>query len=314
MKVFVVGGTGAIGGWAVPALVRAGLEVTALARTTEKAARLRRQGAAAVMTSIFDRAALPAAFNGHQVVVNLTSAIPAMSRFMQTNAWAANDRVRTEGSAAIVDAALAAGVTRVVQESVGMLYRDRGGRWIEEDWPTDHYPIARANHAAEASARRISAAGGAGVVLRFGWFYGPGARHSEEFLEVARRRVCMMMGPPERYVSSLHVADAGAAVVAALTVPAGTYNIVDDEPLTKRAYADALAAAAGRRVFLRVPGRLALLLGDRSTSLTRSLRVSNARVRATSGWAPAYTSAREGLLATATALEQRRAQPHPAAV
>ena len=91
------------------------------------------------------------------------------------------------------------------------------------------------------------------------------------------------MGPPNTYVSSIQVADGGAAVAAALTVPAGTYNIVDDEPLTKRAYADALAAAAGKRLCLRVPGRLALLLGDRSTSLTRSLRVSNARFREASG-------------------------------
>jgi len=89
----------------------------------------------------------------------------------------------------------------------------------------------------------------------------------------------------------------------ALTVPAGTYNIVDDEPLTKRAYADALAAAAGRRVCLRIPGRLALLLVDRSTSLTRSLRVSNARFREASGW----PSAREGWMATAKALKQRQA-------
>jgi nucleoside-diphosphate-sugar epimerase len=303
MKVFVAGGTGAIGSYAVPALVRAGHQVTALARTTEKAALLSRRGATPIMVSIFDRAALKDAFMGHQAIVNLATAIPPTSKFMQTKAWADNDRVRIEGAAAIVDAAIEAGVSRVVQESVSMLYRDRHDVWIDEDSPTDNFPMARANHAAEACANRFSLAGGVGVVLRFGWFYGPGARHSEEFLALARRRICVMMGPPGTYVSSVHVADGGAAVAAALTVPTGTYNIVDDEPLTKRAYADALAAAAGKRVCLRVPGRLALLLGDRSTSLTRSLRVSNARFRQVSGWAPIYRSAREGWMATATALE-----------
>jgi nucleoside-diphosphate-sugar epimerase len=312
MKVFVAGGTGAIGGHAIPALVRAGHAVSALARTPEKAALLSTQGAAPLMVSIFDPAALTEVFRGHQAVVNLATAIPPTSRFLQTNAWAANDRLRTEGSAAIVDAAIAAGVSRVVQESVSMLYRDRGSAWIDEDWPTDNFPMAQANHAAEASANRFSAAGGAGVVLRFGWFYGPGARHSEEFLALARRRICVMMGPPNTYVSSVHVADGGAAVAAALTAPAGTYNVVDDEPLTKRAYAAALAAAAGKRVCLRVPGRLALLLGDRTTSLTRSLRVSNARFREASGWAPRYASAREGWMATANALAQRQAQRYPA--
>ena len=91
------------------------------------------------------------------------------------------------------------------------------------------------------------------------------------------------------------MADGGAAVVAALAVPAGTYNVVDDEPLTNRRYADALSAAAGKAAWLRVPGRAA--------SLTRSLRVSNARFRGASGWIPMYPSAREGWIATAEALQ-----------
>jgi nucleoside-diphosphate-sugar epimerase len=256
--------------------------------------------------SIFDRTALWNAFKNHHAVVNLATAIPPTRKFMDTKAWADNDRVRTEGSAAIVDAAIEAGVSRVVQESVSMMYHDRGNEWIDEDSPTDDFPLARANHAAEASAARFSAAGGLGLVLRFGWFYGPGAAHSEEFLALARRRICVMMGPPDSYVSSIHVEDGGAAVAAALTVDAGTYNIVDDEPLTKRAYADALAAAVRKKVCLRVPGRLALFLGNRSTSLTRSLRVSNARFREASGWSPIYPSAREGFMAMA-----RASRSHP---
>src|SRR5215207_10165787 len=287
MKLFVAGGTGAIGLHAVPALVRSGHQVTALTRTPEKAALLSKLGATPVMVSLFDRAVIKDAFRGHHAVVNLATAIPPTSKFMQTKMWTDNNRVRAEGSATIVDAAVEAGVSRVVQESVSMIYRDRDDLWIEEDWPTDNFPMARANHAAEASANRFSDAGGAGVVLRFGWFYGPGATHSEEFLALARRRICVMLGAPRSYVSSVHVAD--------------------DEPLTKRAYAGALAAAAGARVCLRVPGRLALLLGDRSTSLTRSLRVSNARFRGASGWAPRYPSAREGWIATAMALAQRHA-------
>lgn len=305
MRVFVIGGTGAVGGHAIPALVRAAHAIMALARTPEKAAWLRAQGATPITVSLFDRAALTTAFAGHDAVVNLASAIPPTAQFMRTTAWAANDRVRTQGSAAVADAALAAGVARVVQESVSMVYPDQGAAWIDEGCSPDPYPLARANLAAEASARRFGAAGGAGVVLRFGWFYGPGATHSEEFFALARRHIAIMMGPPDGYVSSIHVADAGAAVVAALTVPAGTYNVVDDEPLTKRGYADTLSAAAGTAAWLRLPGRAALLLSDRSTSLTRSLRVSNARLRAASGWTPRYPSARQGWMATAEALNKR---------
>jgi nucleoside-diphosphate-sugar epimerase len=305
MKVFVIGATGAIGGHAVPALVRAAHTVTALARTPEKATQLSKQGASPMTVSIFDRTALTKAFAGHDAVVNLATAIPPTTKFMQTKAWTKNDRVRKQGSAAIIDAAIAAGIERVVQESVSMIYPDRADGWIDEHCPPDTFPMAQANLAAEANANRFSSAGGTGVVLRFGWFYGPGATHSEEFFALARRHIVIMMGPPKSYVSSIHVADAGAAVVAALAVAAGTYNVVDDEPVTKRSYADALAAAAGKTAWLRVPGRAALLLGNRSTSLTRSLRVSNARFREASGWRPMYPSVREGWIATAQALQRR---------
>lgn len=302
MRVFVAGGTGAVGCHAIRALVADGHAVTAVARTPEKAAALAEQGAEALSVSIFDRAALAAAFDGHDAVVNLTSAIPPMAQFMNTRAWANNDRVRTEGSAAIVDAAIAAGVGRVVQESVSMLYPDRGAEWIDENVPTDVFPMARPNLAAEANAKRFADTGRIGVILRFGWFYGPGATHSEQFLALARRHICVVMGPSDSYVSSIHTTDAGAAIAAALRAPTGTFNIVDDEPMTKREYADALAAAAGKTAWLRVPGRAALLLGDRSTSLTRSLRVKNTRFRSATGWAPRYPSAREGWKATAKIL------------
>ena len=88
---------------------------------------------------------------------------------------------------------------------------------------------------------RFSVVGGTGIVLRFGWFYGRGAAHSEQLFALARRHVGLVLGPPGSYVSSIHVADAGAAAAAALHAAAGTFNIVDDEPLTKREYADALA-------------------------------------------------------------------------
>jgi nucleoside-diphosphate-sugar epimerase len=305
MKVFVIGATGAIGGHAVPALVRAAHTVTALARTPEKAAWLSEQGASPITVSIFDRTALTEAFKGYDAVVNLATAIPSTAKFMQTKAWTENDRVRKQGSAAIIDAAIAAGVDRVVQESVCMIYPDRGDEWIDEECPPDNFPMAQANLAAEANTNRFSSTGGTGVVLRFGWFYGPGATHSEEFFALARCHIAIMMGPPLSYVSSIHVADAGAAVVAALAVPAGTYNVVDNEPVTKRSYADALSAAAGKVAWLRVPGRAALLLGNRSTSLTRSLRVSNVRFREASGWIPMYPSVWQGWVATSAALDGR---------
>ena len=111
-----------------------------------------------------------------------------------------------------------------------------------------------------------------------------------------------MMGRPDTYVSSVHVRDAGEAVASALDAPSGIFNVVDDEPLTKRAYADALELASGTSAWVRVPGRAALVLGNRTTSLTRSLRVANDKFTAATGWSPRYPSAREGWAATAQVL------------
>ena len=292
MKIFVTGATGAIGRHAVQALVEGGHAVTAMARSPEKAAILDAQGATPVSVSIFDKARLVQAVAGHDVIVNLATALPASSDFQQISAWAENIRIRTEGSATIVDAALEAGVPKLIQESVSMIYQDHGDQWIDESWPTDDFPMAQSNLAAEASANRFTKSGGSGVILRLGWFYGPGAKHSEEFLELARKwGICVMMGGAKTYGSSINVLDGGRAVAAALSVASGIYNIVDDKPLTKREFADAIASAAGRKHYVRAPGRIAELLGDSTTSLTRSLRVSNAKFKAATGWSPRFASA-----------------------
>lgn len=294
MRVFVTGGTGAVGSYAVPALIDAGHTVSALARSATKADILRDQGAAPVRVSLFDRLGLASAFANNDAVVNLASALPSTTAFIRYSAWKECERVRTEGSAAVVDAARAAGVQHLIQESVAMIYADGGDDWIDEDHPVDHFPIARGNHAAEANARRFADTGGRATVLRFGVFYGRGAAHSEQILDLARRHVGFVPGNSTTYLSSIHLEDAARAVVAALSGTGGTYNIGDDGPLTKREYANACADAVGVTTWINAPGKLALLLGDRMTSLTRSLRVSNKRFRAATGWWPHYPSAREG--------------------
>lgn len=302
MRVFVVGGTGAIGRPAVDALVAAGHDVTALARTRERALELEARGARPVEVSMFDLPGLTRAFAEHDAVVNLASAMPSTLQFVRLGAWRDTHRVRTEGSATVVNAALEADIGILVQESVAMLYADHGDAWVDEQTAVDGYPMASGNHAAEASANRFTAAGHTGVILRFGFFYGPGARHSEQFLAIARLGVVPVLGHPDSYLSSIHVADGGRAVSAVLTAAAGVYNVVDDEPLTKRDYAIAMARAGGRRPWLRGPGRLAWLLGHRTTSLTRSIRVTNGKLKTATAWAPNFPSAREGWAATADAV------------
>jgi nucleoside-diphosphate-sugar epimerase len=294
MKVFVTGGTGALGRFAVPELVRAGHEVTGLARSDEKAAQLERQGARTARVSMFDEVALKEVFAGHDAVCNLATSIPPVVKAVSPRNWAENDRIRQEGSTAVVNAALTAGVERVVQESITFTYPSHGEEWIDESISIDPPPIGQAVVTAEENTARFTREGGIGVVLRFGRFYGPGSDHTDQFLKAAHRHVAPVAGPRDAYQSSIHLVDAATAVVAALALPAGIYNVCDDEPLTRRAYAQALGDAVGQRPWITVPGRMVRISGKQAEIMSRSQRVSNASIKAASNWTPRYPSAREG--------------------
>ncbi|NLU82239.1 NAD(P)-dependent oxidoreductase [Rhodococcus sp. HNM0569] len=304
MRIFVTGGTGAIGNYAVPALIAAGHDVDALARRDDKARLLASYGANPVRVSLFDRDELTQAFRRCDAVVNLATALPSTLSFVRTSAWERCQRIRTEGSAAVTDSAQRAGVGTVLQESIAMMYRDGGDRWLTEDWPVDHFPVASGVHAAEANSARFTESGGRGVVLRFAMFYGNGAAHSEQFVALARHHLGYRAGCPDAFQSSIHLRDAATAVVAALGAPAGVYNVGDDEPMSKRAYTGAVARAVGATPWATGPGRAALLLGDRTATLTRSQRVSNRQLKDATGWSPRYPSVREGFAAMASGADQ----------
>jgi nucleoside-diphosphate-sugar epimerase len=292
MKIFIAGATGVLGRRAVAGLVAAGHDVAGLARTADKAAGLSAAGATPVTVDLFDPAAVVAAVAGYEVVMNLATNIPTVREGMRAGSWATNDRIRTEGAANLVDGALAGGARRYVQESITFTYPDRGDAFIDETVPIEAQAGVQSVTAAEASAARFTEGGGAGVVLRFGMFYGPDSSHTATMLEAARRRIGLATGAPRGYISSIQTDDAASAVVAALAVPAGIYNVCD-EPVTRRVYVRALGAAVGHRLVL-YPGRLARFAGPRAATLTRSQRVSNSKFKAASGWSPQYPSVREG--------------------
>jgi nucleoside-diphosphate-sugar epimerase len=288
VKIFVAGATGVLGRRAVPQLVDAGHEVTGVARGPAKAALLRTLGAVPVTVDLFDQAAVVAAVAGHDVVCNLATHIPDLRRASLPGARDETSRLRTEAARNLVDAALAAGARRYVQESIAFLYPDSGDAWIDEDAVLVDGPLAGPGRAAEAQAARFTAEGGTGVVLRFGLFYGAGASHTADQLRVAASGVAPALGRRDSFTPMVHLDDAATAVVAALRAPAGTYNVVEDEPATKAEQAEALATALGTVAPRLLPAGAARVAGTRAAHMARSQRVSNRRFRDATGWAPAY--------------------------
>lgn len=303
MKIIVFGATGVVGRRVVPELALSGHHVSTTVRSKESGLALEKAGACPIQVNLFDRKALRAAVTGHDVVINLATHMPAsILRTLLPGAWRENDRIRKVGSANLVDAALAAGTRRFIQESFAPVYSDHGDAWIDEDAPIAPMGCIRAIVIAEAASLRFRGAGGAGVVLRFGTFYGPDSRFTQNMINAVRSGWAPLPGPPDAYFSSISHEDAAAAVIAALDVPAGIYNVVDDEPLRRRDYANALAAALRVAAPRPVPPWLTALSGPIGKVMSRSQRIANRLLRWESSWRPKYPSLREGWAATVASM------------
>jgi nucleoside-diphosphate-sugar epimerase len=284
MKVAVVGATGVVGGSAVRALVGAGHDVLALARSPQKGAMLESWGATAVRSELFDESGLASMFDGCDVVVNAATRIPVGFRALRSSAWRENDRLRTEGVRAVTAAARTARVRRVVQESVSLVYADHGDEWIDEKSPLDINGANEPVCVAESTVQEYQSDLRQGVVLRFGMVIGDDEM-TRFMLRGAQRGRPIGMGSPDGWVHPLHTDDIGPAVVAALGAPSGVYN-VGAEPVRRRDLMQGYADAVGRSSVAFMGPLLRRMTEGRVEPATRSLRVSSEHFRSQTGWNP----------------------------
>ena len=302
MKVFLTGATGAIGPATVRGLLDAGHDVRAVARTDAKAETLRRAGAEPATVDLFDAASVRSATAGCDAIAHLATNVPTVSRAGSRRAWSTHNRLRTDATRHLVDAARHHDIGVFVKESITFVYPDRGTDWIDESVPPAASGMLTATLEGEDLVGVFTDAGGRGVVLRFGLFYGPTSRGVDEGLRLARWRASTVAGAPGAFMSSIHTDDVAAAAVAALEAPAGRYNVVDDEPLTRRAYLDAFAHAFGLPHLRRTPAILIRLgAGSAASAFLASHRVANTRFKTTTGWSPRQHDARVGWMAVADA-------------
>jgi nucleoside-diphosphate-sugar epimerase len=215
--------------------------------------------------------------------------------------FALTDRLRTEGTRNLLAAAQAAGASRFIAQSIAFAYEPGPAGTVHGE----HDPlIATPPPQFERSSRAIAelerqTLAAEGLVLRYGYFYGPGSAISKDgsiAQEVTKRRLPIVGGGTGVW-SFIHIRDAAEATLAALTHgQAGTYNVVDDEPAPAREWIPALAHALGAKSPRSVPAWLARpLAGEYGVyTMTRAQGASNARAKAELAWAPSRASWREG--------------------
>ncbi len=301
MRVMIIGATGAVGTPLVRQLREAGHEVTGTSRSQERATHLRTLGAYPIVLDALDAPAVHstvAAARPEAIIYQATALAGVRVLRSLDRAFAATNRLRTEGLDNVLAAARQAGVRRIVAQSFAPYRYAREGGWVKtEDDPLDQAPPASARQAFAAMSHLDQAVTGAGgIALRYGGFYGPG---DEGLTRAVRKRQTPLVGHAQGVMSFVHLDDAAAATVLALAHDGpAIYNIVDDEPAPMCEWLPVLARAVNARTPRHVPKWVArLIAGPGLTMLTEARGSSNVKATGELGWQPRYPSWREGFAA-----------------
>jgi nucleoside-diphosphate-sugar epimerase len=302
MRVFVAGASGAIGSRLVPQLGERGHEVIGTFRSSGNAERVRSLGAEPVELDLLDARAVRAAVlaAAPDAIVHQATALADL-RFSRNldRSFAPTNRLRIEGTDALLAAAREAGVRRFVAQSFASYrYAREGGPVKTEDDPLDPAPVPttrETNAAMRYLDEAVTNAGG--IALRYGGFYGAAG---DGLIEPVLKRQFPIVGDGEGISSFIHLDDAAAATVLALEHDgAGVYNIVDDEPAPVREWLPVLANVLGAKPPRRFPRWLARLFAGEAAVMmgTEARGASNAKAKRELGWTLRHPSWRQGFVA-----------------
>lgn len=305
MRVLVAGATGAVGRPLVRMLNERGHDVVATTRSHDRTPPLRELGAEPIVCDALDSAAVhdAVAASEPEVVVNQLTALSAPLNPRRYLQWLEpTNRLRTEGTRNLAQAAVAAGVRLLVSQSVAFAYRWEGAGLNAEDEPLFDADMGfgpAVTALRELEARTLETPDLDGVVLRYGYFYGPGTSYAKDgdVAELVRRRRFPIVGSGKGRFSFIHVDDAAGATVAAVerSTP-GTFNVVDDEPAELLAWLPFYAEVLGAKPPRRVPLWLARIVSNRflAEAAARQRGTSNARIKRELEWSPRWSSWRQG--------------------
>lgn len=302
MRVLLTGASGAIGTRLVPQLTDRGHEVIGTFRSAGNAERVRALGAQPIALDLLDAPAVRTAIleiKPDAIVHQATALADANFSRNLDRTFAQTNRIRTEGTDALLAAAGEVGVRRFVAQSFAPYrYSREGGLVKTEDDPLDAAQLAgqRETNAAMRHLEQVVTDAG-GIALRYGGFYGAA---NDGLSKPVLKRQFPIVGSGRGVFSFIHLEDAAAATVLALDHDGpGIYNIVDDDPAAIREWLPVLAAALGAKPPRRVPAWLGRLIAGEAgvVMMTEARGASNAKAKRELGWTLRYPSWRQGFMA-----------------
>jgi nucleoside-diphosphate-sugar epimerase len=307
VRVFIAGGTGAIGRPLVVALAAAGHEVAVYSRNAEKVAALGVPGIVPAVGDAFDAEALIGAVQSFrpEVVINELTSLPQTANPLAIKrGFDLTSRLRREVSKTLVTAARAAGARRIVAQSISFAYRPGPGVRTEADplWTDAKGQIGiLTGSVATLESNTLGDPELEGVVLRYGSFYGPGTYFAPSglYATMLKRRVLPIPGKGGGIFALVHIDDAAAATVAALQGPTGIFNVADDVPGPASELMTFTADVMGAKPPRHVPESLVRIVAGAFLAylLCEQPAISSARARTELGWSPSYPDWHEGLTA-----------------
>lgn len=296
MKIFIAGGSGAIGRFLVPQLVDEGHEVVALTRSPERSAALERMGAVAVVGDVYDQEALTRAIStsGAELVMHQLTAFGTTDG----DPYEETMRIRIDGTRSLVGAARAAGVRRFITQSISFMCSPDGTGLTDEDTPLyvdgpgGTGALARA--VASLEEQTLTAFPTSGTVLRYGWFFGPGTSYNSNDMipNGLRAGTVPIAGSGAGNYSFIDLRDASSATAQAVAhETSGIFNIVDDVPVRAREFLPMIARLIGAPEPQPMPEEVAReKFGDMRMYYWNEQRAAtNARAKREFGWEPRFT-------------------------
>jgi nucleoside-diphosphate-sugar epimerase len=301
MRVFVAGATGVVGRLVVRELVARGHVVIGLARSPANEAVLYRLGAMPASGDLFDADSLTRAAAGAEVVMHLATAIPAGAR-QTLRDWRLNDRIRTEGTANLFDAARRVRASFYVQQGVTAVHGNAGESWVDEGSPVVPHRAVDSAVVMECLVREASESCGLpAAILRGGILYHAESLQTRQMIAGLRAGKLPILGMGDNFWSMVHGEDlALACVLAAEARPAGeTFLVVDDEPVRWRDLFTFIAREAGGPRPRYLPPAVGRFAAGRLTTdlLSASLRCRNGKLKRQLGWQPRFPTYRDGFVA-----------------